>query len=106
MAIAVAYKRPNEIIAIGVDFAGAVPSGDTTLTNTSVTAINSSDIADASVVGTVSSSGLVLTALLQAGTDGEDYTVTYQTKSSTSGKGPFERTIELRVRTKIGIGHV
>jgi hypothetical protein len=100
MATDIVYKTPNETISYDVDFTPLLAAADASLTGESVTAVDSSDAAAASVVGTATKAGLVLTAPLQAGTNGEDYLVKFKATGNSSAR-VREVVIEMRVRSKI-----
>lgn len=93
----VLYKHSSVTRSYPVDFT-ALLSGDTTITvGSTVTAINSAGAAVTAVIGTVSQSGMILTAVLQAGTDGEDYRITFSGIGTTTGKTETFM-LEMRVR--------
>ena len=83
------------------DFTDELP-GDTALNSGSstVTAVDASGTAASSVVGTVSISGMVLKAVLQAGSNGEDYLVTFKAVGNTTAQVAVKQ-VEMRVRTKL-----
>lgn len=83
-----------------VDFTDLLPS-DTTITAASaVTAVDTTGAAVTSVLGTESESGMVLTVVLKAGTDGEDYTITFKGIGTTTGR--IETfMLEMRVRNTL-----
>jgi len=99
---AVIEKHPNAAILFNdFDFTDELP-GDTslvTLTST-VTAVDAGGTAAASVVGTVSISGMSLRAVLQAGTNGEDYIVTFKATGTTTSQVAVKQ-VEMRVRSKL-----
>ena len=80
------------------DFTDELP-GDTSITGT-VTAVDSAGTAAASVVGTVSVSGMILRAILQAGTNGQDYLVTFKATGVTTAQVAVKQ-LEMWVRTKV-----
>ena len=100
MATDVIYKTPNETISYSVDFTPLLAAADASLTAETVTAADSSGAAITSVIGTVTKSGLTLTAPLQAGTDGEDYLVKFKATGNSSAR-VREVIVEMRVRAKI-----
>lgn len=102
MADEVIYKHANEEHSHPVDFTDEL-SADTTISASSVVAaVDSGGTATTSVVGTVSQSGMVLTAIMQAGTDGEDYLFTFTGRGTTTSRDAT-KTVEMRVRNKTGI---
>jgi hypothetical protein len=101
MADYILYKRPNEKITYSYDFTPKLPS-DSSLSASSVTAVDEAGVvATSEVVASSSASGLVLTGILQAGTDGKDYTITMQAVGTTSFD-KREWIVEMRVRSKVG----
>ena len=83
------------------DFTDELP-GDAAINagTSTVTAVDAGGAAAASVVGTVSISGMILQAVLQAGTNGEDYLVTFKAVGSTTARAAVKQ-LEMRVRTKV-----
>lgn len=100
----VLYKHPNDEVKYTVDFTDDLPD-DTSITAASVaTAVDEAGTdASATVVGTVSQSGMSLSAVLQAGTDGKDYTITLTGRGTTTSRDST-KMVELRVRTTRGQG--
>ena len=80
------------------DFTDELP-GDTSVTG-AVTAVDSSGAAAASVVGTVSVVGMSVRAVVQAGTNGEDYLLDFKATGVTTAQVAIKQ-LELRVRTKV-----
>ena len=98
MADDILYKRPNEKISYDYDFTPKLQS-DASLTSPTVTAIDEEgQSATSTIVASSSASGLTLTGVLQGGTDGKDYLVTYKATGNVSGD-IREWVLELRVRT-------
>lgn len=101
MADDVLYKRPSEKISYAYDFAPKLQS-DSALSASSVTAVDEEgNNASSTVVASSSASGVILTGVLQAGTNGKDYTITFQATGTTSSD-VRQWVVEMRVRTKIG----
>lgn len=100
MADDVLLKNPIAERTYTVDFTALLP-GDTTITALStVTATSSDGTAVTSVIGTVSQSGMELSAVIKAGTAGEDYTITFKGIGTTTGR--IETFIlEMRARTSL-----
>lgn len=100
MANDVIEKTPSAVIRYDdFDFTDDLP-GDTSITG-AVTAINSAGTdASATVVGTVSVSGMSVRAVLQAGSNGEDYLVTFAATGVTTAQVAHKQ-LELRVRSKL-----
>jgi hypothetical protein len=102
MANQVIEKHPDaEILFDEFDFTDELP-GDSALdaTNSVVTAVDSAGSAAASVVGTVSRDGMTLRAILQAGTNGQDYLITFKAEGDTTEQLAVKQ-LEMRVRTKV-----
>jgi hypothetical protein len=102
MANQVIEKHPNaEILFDDFDFTDELPD-DAALdsVNSVVTAVDSAGNSAASVVGTVSRDGMSLRAILQAGTNGEDYLVTFTAEGDTTGQLAIKQ-LEMRVRSKL-----
>lgn len=95
-------KHPDAKVSFEeFDFTDELPSDAALNSGTStVTAVDSSGTAAASVVGTVTVSGMTLSAILQAGTNGEDYLVTFKAIGNTTAEVAVKQ-VEMRVRTKI-----
>ena len=99
MAHEVIEKHPSAEYTQTVDFTDEL-TGDTSISaGSAVTAIDSNGDPITSIIGTVSRSGMVLSAVLQAGTDGEDYTVFFAGRGSTTSQDAI-RVIEMRVRQR------
>lgn len=99
MANAVIEKIPAAAILFDdFDFTDDLP-GDTSITG-AVTAVDSSGTSAASVVGTVSVSGMVVRAVMQAGTNGEDYLVDFKATGVTTAQIAVKQ-LEMRVRSKV-----
>ena len=80
------------------DFTNDLP-GDTSITG-AVTAVDSAGVAAASVVGTVSVSGMIVRAVVQAGTNGEDYLLDFKATGVTTAQVVVKQ-LEARVRSKV-----
>ena len=104
MAQAIIYKRIGESNPYQFNFADLLSeAGDSALnaSTSTVTAKDSSGVAAASVVGTVSVvTSTILQAIIQAGTDKEDYTIPFKGVGATSGQS-WIKVIEVRVRELI-----
>jgi hypothetical protein len=80
----VIWKHSAVDLDFDMDFSGEVPSGDSIASQT-VTAVDSAGVdASAAVVNTSSVSGTDVRARLQAGTDMQDYRVTFTAVMTTS----------------------
>ena len=91
-------KTPAEVINYTKDFTDLLPN-DTSIGTSSASAIKS-DGTSASVLGSVSDSGMIVTVPINATTDGEDYTVTIKAPGATSGE-TREWVLEIRTRSKL-----
>lgn len=101
MAHDVIYKHPSDEVLYSVDFTDELPDDTSVSASSTVTAIDSEDAsATSTVVGTTSQSGMNLRAVLQAGTDGEDYLVTFTGRGASTSRDST-KMVELRVRTKL-----
>lgn len=84
------------------DFTDELP-GDAALNSgtSTVTAVDADGTsATSTVVGTVSVSGMSLRAVLQAGTNGQDYIVTFKAVGNTTSRAAIKQ-LEMRVRSKL-----
>ena len=100
--IQVIEKHPDAALLFSdFDFTDEL-SGDTSLNagTSTVTAVDAGGTAAASVVGTVSISGMKLRAILQAGTNGQDYLITFKAVGTTTAHVAVKQ-VEMRVRTKV-----
>lgn len=95
-------KHPNAAVLFSdFDFTDELPSDSALNTSTStVTAVDADGTSAPSVVGTVSISSMSLRAIMQAGTNGQDYIVTFKAVGNTTGQAAVKQ-LELRVRTKL-----
>lgn len=100
MATEVIYKTTGEEILHPVDFTALLPDDASVTASSTVTAVDSDDAAAASVIGTVSQSGMELRAVLQAGTDGEDYTITFTGRGNSTSRDRVV-IVEMRVRDQL-----
>lgn len=82
------------------DFTDDLPDDTSLAVGSSVSAVDSSGAAAASVIGTVGQTGMVLHVILQAGTNGEDYLITFKAVGGTTARVAVKQ-LEMRVRTKI-----
>ena len=85
------YKTVSEELDHEFDFFDEVPSGDTIKAilagDTDVTAVDSAGTdVSATLIGAKALGGTKLKARIKAGTDGEDYVVTYTAEMTTSGE--------------------
>ena len=94
-------KHPSARQTYDADLSQKLGDSDTALVLESVTATSSagSDVT-AVVVGAVSKSGLVLTAVLKDGTHGEDYKLLFKAVGNVSAQ-LATLTVEMRVRDNI-----
>ena len=100
MATEALYKTTGEEILHAVDFTDLLPDDASVTASSTVTAVKSDDSADATVIGTVSQSGMELRAVLQSGTDGEDYTITFTGRGNSTGRDRAV-IVEMRVRDQL-----
>jgi len=99
MPNAVIEKIPAAAILFDdFDFTNDLP-GDTSITR-AVTAVDSDGAAASSVVGTVAGSGMVVSAICQAGTNGQDYLLDFKATGVTTGQIAMQQ-LEMRVRSKV-----
>ena len=99
MANAVIEKIPaTAILFDDFDFTNDLP-GDTSITG-AVTAVDSAGVAAPTVVGTVSVSGMIVRAVVQAGTNGEDYLLDFKATGVTTAQVVVKQ-LEARVRSKV-----
>lgn len=103
MAHDVIYKHPSDEVLYAVDFTDDLPDDTSVTSSSSVTAVDSDGTsATSTVVGTTSQSGMSARAVLQAGTDGEDYTITFTGRGNSTSRD-FTKIVEMRVRsTRLG----
>lgn len=102
MANLVTYKTDGETLPlVQVDFTDLL-TGDTSITSGStVTATDTAGVDQSSaVIANKTQSGMILSADLKSGTNGEDYKVIFHAIGTTTAK-PREVIIELRVRNTI-----
>lgn len=101
---AVKYKRPSEDWDYTFSFSDkllATETVDSVANGSAVTALDSSGAsATSTVLGTVTPSGQTLKVHVTAGTNLEDYTITFHAKATTSGD-EYEKVLMLRVRTQL-----
>jgi len=102
MANEVIFKHVNDEHLHTVDFTDDLPDDTTISASSVVSAVDSGGTADATVVGTATQSGMVLSCPLIAGTNGEDYLVTFTGRGTTTSRDAT-KTVEMRVRNKTGI---
>ena len=95
----VVYKDPEAIKNYDVDFTDLLADADASLTSEAAVATKTDGNTEASVIGTLAKSGLVLTVPLKAGADGEDYVIIIKaTGNSSSLVGVV--SLEMRVRVE------
>ena len=100
MAHKVVYISPGELYPGSFDFTGILPSTDAALNSASTVTATKSDGTNATgLISNISSAtALTVSCDLQGVTHGEDYTVIFSAKGSTSLKVRHQ-ILELRVRT-------
>ena len=99
MANAVIEKLPaSAILFDDFDFTDDLP-GDTAVTG-AVTAVDAGGTSAPTVVGTVSVSGMSVRAVVQAGTNGEDYLLDFKATGVTTAQVVVKQ-LEVRVRSKV-----
>ena len=99
MPNAVIEKIPAAAILFDdFDFTDDLP-GDTSITG-AVTAVDSAGTANTAVVGTVSVSGMIVRAVVQAGSNGEDYLFDFKATGVTTAQIAIKQ-LEMRVRSKV-----
>lgn len=99
MAHDVLIKHPSDELLYSVDFTDDLPDDTSISASSAVTAVDSDSVdKSATVVGTVSQSGMLLKAVLQAGTNWEDYTITFTGRGTTTARDST-KIVEMRVRT-------
>ena len=96
---AVIYKDPEATQNYPVDLTDKLDDADTILTGEAAVATKTDGTTDASVIGTLSKSGLELTVPLKAGADGEDYTIIIKATGNSSGLIAVA-SLEMRVRVE------
>lgn len=100
MADDILEKHPSEEVLYEADFTELLPDDTTISAASAVTAIDSSGIdASGTVVGTVTQSGMLLRAIMQAGVNFEDYLVTFVGRGATTLRDRVW-LLEMRVRTE------
>lgn len=98
MANAVIEKIPaSAILFDDFDFTDDLP-GDTSVTG-AVTAVDSDGAVVTSVIGTVTASGMFVKAVVQAGTNGQDYFFDFKATGVTTAQVVVKQ-LEVRVRSK------
>jgi len=106
MAHDVIYKTPADEILYSVDFTDELPDDTSVSSSSDVTAVDEAGTdSSATVVGTESQSGMSARAVLQAGTSGKDYTITF-TGRGTSTSRDASKIVEMRVRSSNFFGNV
>ena len=101
MANAVIEKHPDaSLLFVDFDFTDDLPDDTSLAAGSTVTAVDADGAAAASVVGTVSQSGMIHRAVLQAGTNGQDYLVTFVAIGGTTARQAVKQ-LEMRVRTEL-----
>mgnify|MGYP001611990971 CR=1 FL=1 len=101
MANQVIEKHPAAVIRFAdFDFTDDLPDDTTLSASSTVTAVDAAGTSAPTVVSTVSISGMILRAVLTLGTNGQDYTVTFNAIGGTTGH-IIVKQLEMRVRTKL-----
>lgn len=100
MAHDVIYKHPSDEVLYSVDFTDDLPDDTTVTSSSAVTAVDSAGASASAVVGTVSQSGMLVKAVLQAGTNLEDYTITVSGRGGTTSRDST-KVVEMRVRSSL-----
>ncbi|KKL07309.1 hypothetical protein LCGC14_2587310 [marine sediment metagenome] len=95
----VVYKDPEAKQNYTVDFTDILDDADSTLTGETAVATKTDGTTDATVIDTLSKSGLVLTVPLKAGSDGEDYVIIIKATGNSSGLIGVA-SLEMRVRVE------
>ncbi len=95
----VVYKDPEAKRNYDVDFTNILDDADSTLIGEAAVATKTDGTTDASVIDTLSKSGLVLTVPLKAGADGEDYVIIIKATGNSSGLIAVA-SLEMRVRVE------
>ncbi|MCI0565366.1 MAG: hypothetical protein MN733_43430 [Nitrososphaera sp.] len=99
MAHEVLYKNPSDEVLYSVDFTDELPNDTALDAGSDVSAVDSDGTdASATVLGTESETGMTVTAVLQAGSDGEDYRITFTARGSTTTRDAT-KIVEMRVRS-------
>jgi len=84
-----------------VDFTDELPDDTSVSSSSTTTAVDEAGTdSSATVVGTKSQSGMAQRAVLQAGTNGKDYTVTFTGRGTTTSRDAT-KIVEMRVRSTI-----
>jgi len=100
MAEQVIYKTPATTLPlVDVDFTDDLPGDSAIHASTSVVTAKDAAGGDvsATIVANTTRAGMILSADLKAGVEGQDYRVSFLAIGNTTSK-PVERVIELRVR--------
>lgn len=99
MAHDVLYKAPADVLLYSVDFTDDLPDDTSVSGSSTVTAVDSAGTsATSTVIGTVSQSNMLLKAVLQAGTGGEDYIIKFAASGTSTGR-VATKIVEMRVRS-------
>ena len=97
-------KHPDAKASYDADLSTKLSDSDTTLVSENVSALDTAGLdATAEVIGAVTKSGLVLTAVLKDGVHGEDYKLLFKALGNVSARWAT-LTVEMRVR-KDSIGN-
>jgi hypothetical protein len=106
MAHDVLYKAPNDEVFYSVDFTDDLPDDTSVSSSSDTTAVDEAGTDSSStVVGTKSQSGMAQRAVLQAGTSGKDYTITFIGRGTTTSRD-ITKIVEMRVRTSAFLGNI
>lgn len=100
MAHEILYKHPNDEVLYSVDFTDELPNDSSISASSAVTAVDSAEASNTAIIGTVAQSGMSLTCVLQAGTNAEDYRITFTGRGTTTSRDA-SKIVEMRVRSKL-----
>jgi hypothetical protein len=93
-------KQPNEIVPCSIDFKRRIPTGETINAAVSIVKVTDSSGVDKTstmMVGVLAVSGTIISAVIQAGTDLDDYTITFRAVT-TPAVYKFEDEVLLEIR--------
>jgi len=106
MAHDVIYKHPDDETLYSMDFTDELPDDTSVSSSSTTTAVDEGGTDSSStVVGTKSQSGMAQRAVLQAGTSGKDYTITFTGRGTTTSRDAT-KIVEMRVRSSAGQGNI
>lgn len=98
MVLGAVSKQPAEVLTLSIDFTRDLVGGET-ISSAVVTVKNLATGADSSntiKLGSHTTSGAVVSQMVQAGTDGEDHRM--QIRVTTSASNVYEHEIDLSIR--------